>query len=324
MTEGWKIDPRSATPPIMLDAQQAAEHRFCFMGEFGYEMISWLPYLRFLKQKLGIPLRTMGRVGSSLFYNFSDDHIELTNPPGDCWGELALYQKIAAANPGEKLVHPGPEFVNRRTIVIGGYDWRNRDIHARIDTMHYERLDYSNIAPALDRDRPIAVINNKYFVQWKDLFSTPVNFFDRDSLIELRDLLIERGYDVIYNHYVEKTAHDNHEAIDDEDIFTDHRNASDLRREYSLCADARQRNLLQLGIYNSADLVIGPQGGNLYVPAICRRNLYILMRVGNYIDYCELGKLYDVNVETFYEPRHLTCWLENKLPSAQTSLREAA
>jgi len=100
----WKMDPKSAATPILLDADDAAKCRFCFMGEFGYELVSWLPYLLFLKRKLGIPIRTMGRVGSSVFYYFSDDHIELDIPPGDCWGELDLYDRIAAAHPGQRVV----------------------------------------------------------------------------------------------------------------------------------------------------------------------------------------------------------------------------
>ena len=321
----WKIDPKSATPPVILDPEDVASHRFCFMGEFGYEMVSWIPYLLFLRQKFGTPLRTMGRVGSSVFYYFSDDHIELTEPPGDCWGDIELYRRIALAHPDEELIHPGPEPVNRRNIVIGNCDWRNRDIHARIDTTHYVTPDYSFIRPPHQPERPTAVINNKYFIQWPSTFAEPINFLDRDSLIELSNLLVERGYDVIYNHYVEKTALDKHGIIDDHGIFgAGQAHTHDLREDYARCTSVLDRNRLQLATYNAADLVIGPQGGNLYLPAICRRKLFILMRAGNYIDYRELGRVYGIDVEAFYEPRHLVCWLSQNLPTVGAALGEAA
>lgn len=325
MSEAWKLDSKSAAAPILLGADEASRARFCFMGEFGYEMVSWIPYLLFLKQTLGIPLRTMGRTGSSIFYGFSDDHIELNIPPGDCWGELPLYERIASAHPRERLVHPGPEAINRRTIVVGGYDWRNRDIHGWIDTTHYQPIDLSFVAPiARQSNRPLAVINNKYFVQWPSLFKSPINFLDRPTLIEIRDLLTSRGYDVVYNHYVEKTAYDVHGQINDTDLFTKTPGARDLRAEYEKCANVAERNRLQLATYNAADLVIGPQGGNLYLPAICGKDIYLLMRVGNYLDYPELGRIYGGNVEMFYEPKHMINWLDKTLAAPSQRMREAA
>jgi hypothetical protein len=323
MSTRWTIDPRSATAPIILDPSAAAKYRFCFMGEFGYEMISWIPYLLYLKNKLGISLRTMGRTGSSIFYDFSDDHIELTDPPGDCWGETALYQSIAAAHPDKKLIHPGPEPANRRTIVIGGIDWRNRDIHAPLDGTHYCLPDYSNIRNGSTSGRPTVVINNKFFLQWPGLFKQPVNFIDRETLIELRDLLLSRGYDVVYNHFVEQTAYDKHGNLHDTDLFGQIPGTTDLRSAYAKCRTALERNRLQLATYNSADFVIGVQGGNLYLPAFCRRNLFLIMRVGNYIDYRELARICRIDAEMFYEPKHMLCWLSQHLAAA-SARREAA
>jgi hypothetical protein len=81
---------RERVASIELSRDEAARARFCFLGEFGYEMISWLPYLRFLQDRLDIPLRTAGRPGSRTYYDFSADHIELDGSfLGEMWGESA-------------------------------------------------------------------------------------------------------------------------------------------------------------------------------------------------------------------------------------------
>lgn len=298
-------------PPVHLSAAEAEKSRFCFMGEFGYEVVSWMPYLLFLKQKLGIRIRTMGRPGSSIFYYFSDDHIELGDKPGDCWGETTLYDGIATKFPDEQLIFPGPEPINQRRISVDGCDWRNRDIHRKIDTTHYALLDYKHVQSLSPKRRPTVVINNKYFLQWPALYSEPVNFIDRDSLVALNELFTLRGYDVIYNHFVESTVHDKHLAIDDTGIF-----ANDLRAQYAHCRSVEDRNRLQLSVYNSADLIIGPQGGNIYLPAVCRKPLYIVQRAGQFMDYPELARVYGVDLQMFYEARHLVCWLAQTLAAA--------
>ena len=34
------------------------------------------------------------------------------------------------------------------------------------------------------------------------------------------------------------------------------------------------------------------------------------MKIGDYIDYLELARLYDIKTEVFYEVRHMMVWLE--------------
>jgi hypothetical protein len=302
--------------PIDLSKEEASRARFCFLGEFGYEMVSWLPYLLFLKEDVGIRMRTIGRPGSRVFYYFSDEHIELDpSYVGPVWGELASYKRVAQLFPDDIIVHPGKDPVNRRYIAIGGYEWRNKNIHARIDETHYRKPDYSFV-PAFSPlpDKQIVVINNKCIRQWH--YETPVNYFDRWALECLRDLLVKKGYGVVYNHFVELTTHDEYFEIDDRGIFGRDRNSYDMRELYASCADVAERNKLQIGLYNACSLVIGPQGGNVYLPVICRRPVFVLMRAGEYIDYLELARLYGVDIEVFYEPRHMMCWIESRLPSA--------
>lgn len=312
--------------PIVLSKEEAFCARYCFLGEFGYEMISWLPYLLFLKEHLGIPIRTVGRPGSSIFYYFSDEHMELdASYVGDVWGNPVFYQHVGKEFPGEILVYPGKDLVNRRHISIGGYEWRNRNIHSRIDEAHYVKPDYSRIiswSPLPGKD--IVVINNKNFLQWQNTYEKPVNYFSRSDLERLRDLLLSKGYGVVYNHFVELTSHDVYFALNDQGVFGKDNNTYDMQTLYASCTDVGQRNRMQIALYNTANLIIGPQGGNLYLPAICRRPLYILMRVGDYIDYLELGRLYDIDVEVFYESRHMESWIASNLPPAQQMNMEEA
>jgi hypothetical protein len=129
---------------------------------------------------------------------------------------------------------------------------------------------------------------------------------------------------VIYNHFVEQTAYDKHGQLHDEDIFRNCEHAYDLRDAYRSCTDAAQRNRLQIATYNAANFVIGVQGGNLYLPAICKRNLFVLQRAGNYLDYPEVARVYGTEVEMFYDPRHMLVWLAETLPVAESYGSEAA
>lgn len=40
----------------------------------------------------------------------------------------------------------------------------------------------------------------------------------------------------------------------------------------------------------------------------------MLMREGDYIDYTELARLYNIQVDVFYEPKHILNWLEKIIP----------
>lgn len=302
-------------PPINLSKKEASRARFCFLGEFGYEMISWVPYIIFLKERLGIRVRTIGRLGSSIFYYFSDEHTEVdASYIGGVWGDPASYARVAQRFAYDILVFPGKDLVNRRHITIEGYEWTNKNIHARINERNYIKPDYSFISPFSPVPRrQIVIINNKYIREWP---GNPVNFFDRPSLVFLRDLLVGKGYGVVYNHFVELTAVDQYSKLDDEGVFGKDDYTYDMQEFYASCTNVGERNRTQLALYNASKLVIGPQGGNLYLPAICRRPLYVLMREGDYIDHLELKRLYDIPVEVFYEPRHMMCWIARKLPDA--------
>jgi hypothetical protein len=305
---------RGYNPAADLDltAREASERVFCFAGEFGYELISWLPYLLDLKRHVDLRLVTYGRPGSKVFYNFSDEHHEFgVGVVGNMWGDLATYAALQASLGARPFVFPRA----KRNIRVEGRSWRTRDIHKEIpNDAYYEPLDYSSIRlPTPFRfERPFVVLNNKFTAEWG---GPPTNFFGREELIALREFLIGRGYAVVYNHFREKTRTNKELGfdLDDSGIFGAIEYTYDLSDEYRRTNDIGERNRMQLSIYNQAAFVVAPQGGSCYLPAICRRDLVMLMRIGDYIDYRELGRVYGVRVDVFYEVPHMLAWLAQRL-----------
>jgi hypothetical protein len=300
---------------VDLSKKDAEKAVFCFLGEFGYEMISWIPYLLFLKKTLGFKLRTISRPGSRIFYYFSDEHREIDSSlVGDMWGASTSYIKLAKEQPDSLLVFPGQQSVNEKRIVIGGYAWTNPNIHGVISLENYEVPDYSFIRPESPiKKRPFVVINNKYVRQWPSEYDSPINFFDLSTIARLRDLFLDAGFGVVYNHFVEPTSSDEYWDLKDRDVMTGIADAYDMRAVYSVIKDKNELNRLQCSLYNAAAFVVGPQGGNLYLPALCRRDLIILMKAGVYRDYQQFERIFGIHVETFYEQRHLIHWLKTVL-----------
>jgi hypothetical protein len=297
---------------VDITAAEASNHVFCFAGEFGYELVSWLPYLLDLKRHVeGFRLVTYGRPGSKVFYNFSDEHHEFgIGVVGDMWGDLPTYSSLRQSLGGKPFVFPRI----KRSIRVAGRPWTMTDIHKEIPDQNYELLDYSAIRlpTPFQFDRPFVVLNNKFIGEWG---RPPINYFNRDELFAVRDFLVGRGYAVVYNHFREKTRTDPILGVelDDSGIFGTSPHTYDLSDEYRRTTDIGARNRAQLSVYNQAAFVIAPQGGSCYLPAICRRNLVMLMRKGDYIDYRELGRVYGVDVDVFYEVPHLLAWLAQKL-----------
>lgn len=291
---------------------------FCFAGEFGYEIISWIPYLLFLKEKTGIKINTIGRPGSKVFYYFSDNHIELeSNEITGMWGDEKKYKQISNRLRINKMVHPFSYLVKERSININGYEWMNKDIHDKLTETNYIKPDFSNINTPLPFNfKKYVVINNKY-ERFKDNKYTKgwkkisPNYFDLQSLEQLKSTLLNLGYCVVYNRFLEKTAIDEDGGLNDENIFKEE-NTYDLRDWYINNSNQSECNSLQISTYNNAEFVIAVQGGNVYLPALCKKNILMIMREGDYIDYTELSRLNNTKLDAFYEPKHLLQWLVKK------------
>src|SRR5262249_30235444 len=137
-----RLRGRDLGADLDITAEEASNHVFCFAGEFGYELVSWLPYLLHLKRHVGCRLVTYGRPGSSVCYGFSDEHREFgVGVVGDMWGDIPTYRLLQDELGGKPIVFPR---VNRN-IRVAGHPWGMRDIHRAIPDRNYERLDYSSV-----------------------------------------------------------------------------------------------------------------------------------------------------------------------------------
>ncbi len=63
-----------------------------------------------------------------------------------------------------------------------------------------------------------------------------------------------------------------------------------------------------------AAMVLGTQGGNAYMPAICGCDQFLLLRGGFYNDYKELERIYGTEIQCFYEVGHFFPFLMHRLP----------
>ncbi|MBS4012375.1 MAG: glycosyltransferase, partial [Bacteroidetes bacterium] len=301
-----KVMTMNSNEPIIISAEEASESVFCFLGEFGYELISWLPYLLFLKGKRGIKLNTVSRIGSKVFYYFSDSHHEVEGRLiGDMWGEPEKYYHLQSVFNGKRIIHPGPDFINKKKIIIDGAEWENKDIHGIIKTNFYTSPDYSWVKTEYPFaiKKPFVVINNKFFRQWFQIYQAPLNYFDVKDIRLMVEMFKNYGYSVIYNHFIEETSIDQYFDFSFNDLKSDESfiNLNDYYKNIS----NEERNKLQLSLFNDAEFVVGLQGGNMYLPALCKKNLWMLMRDGRYIDYLEFGRIYGIEVNVFYETWHL-------------------
>lgn len=298
-------------PDYHLSREDLKERIFCFGGEFGYELVSWIPYLRFVAEELGVPIRTCSRLGSSPFYGFSSEHTEVQftwRPSG--WNTLESAKFFQQKFGKRHVVTPVNDrliFVDDiQQISIEGHFWNVKDIHTRIDTTNYKALSLksSSLLP-FESNLPIAVINNKNYFQWNQPLR---NSFDSHELEKLKNFLISKGYFVVYNLFREPVPED-YFQIDDVAVFQD-ASCYDMRTFYDTEESLSVRNEIQMAVYQKASIVIAPQGGTVYMPAIQRVPTFILMRKGEYIDYVELARIYDTVIECFYEVDHMIAYIE--------------
>ncbi|GEM_PF-3000568 len=293
---------------------------FAFLGEFGYELISWIPYLLYLKRTYGFHLNTISRPDSELFYYFSDNHqIVEPNLIGDMWGFPQHYQTLQGIINSTNIIHPlmiNNQFAEQ--FSINNCVWANTDIHKILNTDNYILPNYREINEPLpfDLHNKFVLLNNKFQRQWFDKFNSPINFYTANELKEIRDILYAHGYSVVYNNFVEDTSYDEYFDYDDKGIFGNDGNSELLSDYYNNMNISKNR--LQLSVINQSEFVIGVQGGNVYLPSLCGKDLLILIRDGIYLDYLELARINQHKIQAFYEGEHLV----NSLPKFINSIKD--
>ena len=272
--------------------------RLGFYGEFGFFLVNWLPYLYFIK-KSGHFLKTVGPVGSSPFYYFSDDHLELDCPyPVTCLGSSEcndyIQKRIA-----EILLSPMGSYCPG--LSYEGLAFQSNKIHSVNPDLNY-------IAPSIlsSADRPLfdelngqdyVVISNKGFINWGTDFG---NYFNLEEIDKLIDLITGAGFKVVFNYYGDNDGQDVVAKLAATQVKTDVSlglfNAQD---RYSI--DKSKRNQEQIYLLMHSKLIISAQGGGSYLASMFGRPNYIIQRAGDdYNNISLLANLYGSRVKMFY------------------------
>lgn len=288
---------RSAT--VALDAKDVEESVLCFGGEFGYELLSWIPYLRYVAETTGLRLRTCSRPGTSTLYGFAAEHTEVPftwRPDGQ--GSLESAASFDRRF-GRAAVYPtGVQGKIPQQFSIAGIQWQHQDIHQRLRATNFSKIELSGpAADFLPADRPVAVVNNKDFDNWAVTDPLLRESFDRQDLIDLRGALQEAGFFVVYHRFDEPVP-ELRFALADTGLF-EGQGCIDMRDIYRGRQSAEIMDL-QLRLYRSADLAVCPQGGNSFLPVLAGTRTMVLSKAkARLIEYQDLAGLYDVRVDVF-------------------------
>ncbi len=300
---------------IYVPVEKISEYTFCFYGEFGFEMITWVPFVKFISEKYNVKVKTCSFPGSSVYYYFSD-HTEVSlEDPKVCQGFMQNYLNVSKklGIKVNKLIFPCLDHKKRR-IVVGNCEFNMWNLLGeRLPLNFHSKLDFSHVDKELpfETDRPVVTINNKGYTQnFHDTMAH--NFFNRWEVIKLRDYLIGKGFFVAYNQF--RTVGLNDTEVDCnlnmEDIFGLDDNSYDMN-DYYQQLDINEINLNQLNLFNHSEFVIGVQGGGIAMPAACRKDLFAIQRVGDTLDYGNLERMYGVKSKSFYEVDHLLTYLDS-------------
>lgn len=281
----------------MIHLEELRDRIFCFGGEFGYELLSWLPYLKYVADESGVPLRTASRPGSAPLYSFSVHHEEHPfrwRPDG--FGTSASDEYFIRAYGRSAVIPRNPTKKESGGLVVAGIPWEHRRIHERLTTTVYRPLEFPGRRAAfLETRSPIAIINNKDFDNWGNADPQLREAFSPADLEQLRDALHAVGYFVVYHRFDEAVPESRFE-LSDEGLF-DGDGCLDMRDVYGGIEDAGARTEQQLALYRSADLAICPQGGNSFLPIMLGVPTLVLMKRVRLVEYQDLERVYGTRVD---------------------------
>jgi hypothetical protein len=202
--------------------------------EFGYEMLSALPYAYCLQDK-GMLEKTISIKDSRELYYFSENH------------EEAKIQR-SWHNMSDALQAEIPNIY----IHLESLDWFRFKTPPYKEVFKNDRFRY---------DKPVVVITNKYNVEWSD---KPYNYLDIATLRKLFRML-RQDYQVIYNHMTKDMGYDDHaESLDLGEfdmIGNEFPEVLTIQRLMKENPDLSY-NGLQLRLYANCEKFISVQGGS--------------------------------------------------------------
>lgn len=277
--------------------------KFGFFGEFGYGLISWLPYLKFLSEN-GVAIHGLGLKGTDCFWNFAASFTTVDIPSGDRWGSRKELKNAKKSFSGSKIIAP----VNRWTtgLSVNGLAWENPELHRMLKTNCYSRLKPEALDP--DIGSPYVVINFKNYFNWGN--PDIRNFYSLAELVSLVKLIKDAGLVPVLNRFPAPIETDSLYFSDSENGVKEliDAGAVDMAAKYQQYSTLAERNKLQVGLLKESIHIFATQGGNAALALITGASVSVLMRGGmDYPDYCSLAKIYGSKIEIAYEIRQFNC-----------------
>lgn len=285
-----------------IEKNKAEACYFGFFGEFGYGVISWLPYLEYLADQ-GIKINGVGPAGHKPLWSFANSFTSVNVGPGDSFGE-GMQIRIAQRQlmNGKQII--APTNLRRFGLSVDGHEWQNPWLHRSIDTTNYNRLFPRK--KSVCHAKPYVILNHKNYFNWGN--EHIVNFYKAQEIKFIADWARACGLDLLLNRFpapVESTSMYN----DDTDLISEiiaYPNVQDLALQYAKINDAAEQNELQFSFLSGAKHIFATQGGNAAIALVLGKYVSILMRGGmDYPDYTSLAKIYGANVDVAYEIEQL-------------------
>lgn len=303
--------------PIRIDVDTDSTY-LAMLGEFGAEMIAWLPYLSYLKSK-GIKLKTISRKGSTVYYeNISEEHIEIGNEyfSSTGYGFLENVKKVEE-DMGIKVFCPCKE-LRGFSIAVNGIEWQVRNFHSSYKTEHLSKPVFPsqnilNLKSLASRYKGIVTINNKSYQNTH--IGMVRNHLNQEEVEMLFAFLTSNDYYVIYNDFSEafKEEYDNpFDSYLPPKTFKRDNPAVLFLIDYSDGTEDKW-DRMQLECWQNSDFVIQHPGGAAAVVELLGVRKFNFMQKGEYQDDVYLSKLYGGQSDTFYEVRHMIAYIEKEM-----------
>ena len=298
----WAAKRMRSVRRVDLSQKSIDQHLFCFFGEFGYGLTTWLPYLNQVSEESGIQFRTCGLPGSTPFFsNFSKEHTEIQIKSLDEIGNSAtqgdtfrVYKEIRKHFPSGSIILPTPG------IEINGVKWKNTNLHIKFDRScgNFTKLpplpEQSKIAENNNPRR--VVINIKDYHNWQN--DAIQNYYTED---DLKRIVQHHKNDEIFINYPSLPREDSSSGYFTVDIPFG-QNTTSAEEIYRGCSTIGEINERQIELLASADLIYATQGGNAVLSILCGKEINIIMRGGmDYPDFTYLGEKLKKQVQIFFE-----------------------
>lgn len=210
-----------------------------FQPEFGYELLSVIPYAYYLYKHDKLQATISGKHTKDWYY-FSPNHTELSSP--------------RHGSNNQKIQVP------------------NKNIHKEFDLSQWEFPDYKNYFKdegnvIFDGLENLVIISNKYNIEWNQL---PTNYIYTNTLDKIFNYLTNRGYTIVYNRLTSNLGYD--DGVDcmplgDFELIKD-KYPNVLTIQHLINTYKLNLNELQLRLYPLCNKFISVQGGTSIVSSM--------------------------------------------------------